>query len=83
MNKGRSKDLIARRDAKLAERWHYWTEVKRRRIDDVMQILSTEEFFLSQQRIMVIIKEQSELLDKLNNKTQPIKQLNLFENEKN
>lgn len=42
---------------KLYERYYYWTEVKRLRFDDALQKLSREEFFLSESRIMQIIRD--------------------------
>ena len=79
--KGRDHELIELRDKKLAERWHFWTEVKRRRFDDVIRILSREEFFVGEQTIMAVINRKKEYLDQLNNKCKT-NQLNLFENEK-
>ena len=48
--KGRSAELVALRDAALVRRYYYWTEVKRLRFDDVFKKLSTEEFFISEER---------------------------------
>ncbi len=79
--KGRDHELIELRDKKLAERWHYWTEVKRRRFDDVIEILSREEFFVGEQTILQVVRRKQEYLDQLNNKCK--NQLDLFENEKN
>ena len=56
MSKGRDKHLIEERDKKMFERFHYWTEVERLRIDDTITKLSTEEFFLSEGRVMQIIR---------------------------
>ena len=56
MRKGRDKTLINERDRKLFERYYYWTEVRRLRFDDTIQKLSSEEFFLSEQRIIQIIR---------------------------
>ena len=55
MSKGRNKNLIKKRNEALIRR--YWTEVRRRRFDDVLKILSEEEFFLSEERILSIIRE--------------------------
>ncbi len=55
--KGRDKELIEARDRKLFARYYYWTEVKRLRFDDALQILSTEEFFISESRVMQIIRK--------------------------
>jgi len=64
---------------KLIERYYYWTEIERRRFDDVMAILSHDEFFISEQRIMVIIREKNEFLNKLIASKPNAKQLKLFE----
>lgn len=55
--KGRDKGLISARDRKLYERYYYWTEVQRLRFDDALHVLSTEEFFISESRIMQIIRK--------------------------
>lgn len=54
--KGRDKELIEARDRKIYERYYYWTEIKRIRFDDALHILSTEEFFLSESRVMQILR---------------------------
>ncbi len=54
--KGRNSELIEKRDEKLCQRYYYWTEVQRLRFDDALRILSQEEFFLSEERIMCIIR---------------------------
>lgn len=56
MRKGRDKQLINERDKKLFERYYYWTEIQRLRFDDTIQKLSSEEFFLSEQRVIQIIR---------------------------
>ena len=50
MSKGRNKNLIKKRNEALIRRYYYWTEVRRRRFDDVLKILSEE-------RILSIIRE--------------------------
>ena len=35
MSKGRNKNLIKKRNEALIRRYYYWTEVRRRRFDDV------------------------------------------------
>lgn len=57
MPKGRNKDLIEKRNEKLAQRWYYWTETQRLRFDDALKILSQQEFFLSEDRVMAILRE--------------------------
>ena len=56
MGKGRDKQLIEQRNEMLLERYYYWTEVKRLRFDDVIKKLSEEEFFLSESRVMQLIR---------------------------
>lgn len=62
MAKGRSKNLISLRDEKLIRRYYYWTEIRRRRFDDALAILSQEEFFISEARIMAIIRKNCDKL---------------------
>jgi hypothetical protein len=62
---GRSQKLLQRRNLKLLIRFHQLTEVQRRRFDDVVRILSTEEFFISEQRIWWIVKRHLDILDKI------------------
>lgn len=52
-------ELIYARNKKICQRFYYWSEVKRRRIDDVMRILSEEEFFLSETTIWNIVKKMN------------------------
>lgn len=56
MPRGRNKELIKARNEKIAQRWYYWTEKQRLRFDDAMKILSQQEFFLSEDRIMCILR---------------------------
>ena len=57
MGKGRDKNLIDLRNYKLCHRYYYWTEVVRLRFDDVLKVLSEKEFFISEERIMAIIRD--------------------------
>ena len=57
MAKGRDKELVNTRNIRIYERYYFWTEVKRLRFDDALRRLSTEEFFLSESRIMQIIRD--------------------------
>lgn len=59
MPKGRDTELIKKRDAALCRRYYYWTETQRLRFDDALRILSEQEFFISEQRIMSIIRRVS------------------------
>ncbi len=55
--RGRNKHLIEQRNAALIRRYYYWTELQRLRFDDALKILSEQEFFLSEERIMAIIRQ--------------------------
>ena len=56
MARGRDKELIRLRDEALCRRYYYWTERQRLRFDDALRILSEREFFISEDRIMAIIR---------------------------
>lgn len=56
MPRGRSRHLIEQCDLALLRRYYYWTETQRLRFDDALKILSEKEFFLSEERIMAIIR---------------------------
>jgi len=63
--RGRDPELIRRRDMKLIMRFHEETEVRRRRFDDVVRDLSLDEFFISEDRIWLIIRRNLPTLDKI------------------
>lgn len=52
VKKGRSAKLIHRRDELLMIRYFYYAEVKRLRFDDVLRVMSEEEFFIETQTIV-------------------------------
>lgn len=56
MSRGRNKELIARRNEALIRRYLYWTEEKRLRFDDTLKVLSEQEFFISEDTVIGIIK---------------------------
>ena len=58
MKRGRNKELINLRDEALYRRYYYWTEVQRLRFDDALKLLSEREFFISEERIMSIIRRK-------------------------
>ena len=62
MPKGRSKELISLRDEKLLRRYYYWTEIQRLRFDDALKVLSRDEFFISEERIMAIIRKMTDIV---------------------
>ena len=49
----------------MAARFYYWTEVRRRRFDDVMHILSEHEFFVDERSIMDVLRGVSHYLSDL------------------
>ena len=57
MPRGRNKHLIEQRNSALIRRYYYWTEVQRLRFDDALKILSEQEFFISEERIMAVISQ--------------------------
>lgn len=56
MKRQRDQRLIEKRNAKIAARYYYWTEVMRLRSDDAIHQLSEEEFFLSEATVMQILR---------------------------
>ncbi|GAB6394622.1 MAG: transposase [Bacteroidales bacterium] len=40
----------------LLRRWRYWSDIKKFRIEEVLRILSEEEFFISEKTILTILK---------------------------
>ena len=56
MKRQRDQRLIEKRNAKIAARYYYWTEVQRLRSDDAIHQLSEEEFFLSEATILQILR---------------------------
>lgn len=58
MGKGRDKELIRLRDEALCRRYYHWTEIERLRFDDALKVLSEREFFISEERILAIIRRK-------------------------
>lgn len=71
MPKGRDKTLIELRDEALLRRYYYWTEVQRLRFDDALRVLSRQEFFISEERIMAIIRQKCGTLKEIAMKPVP------------
>lgn len=68
MRRRRDSRLIEKRNAKIAARYYYWTDIQRYRSDDAIRQLSEEEFFLSEATILRIIRSvdlSSESLQKI------------------
>ncbi len=79
--KGRNHELLQRRNRKLVERFQYWYNVKRLRYDEVLRLLSEDEFFISLSTVETLIRRNPEnvaYLDKLSQDSSK-NQLKLFE----
>ena len=88
MKKGRDLELIKKRNAALLKRYVYWAEVQRLRFDDVLTVLSEQEFFISEERILRIIREAKKMpertevaMPKAKTPKLTYQQLNLFSND--
>ena len=55
-------DRIAKRNRLLTARYYYWTELERRRFDDVLKILADNEFFVEDRTISNALVAEDELL---------------------
>ena len=69
---GRSKDLIKKRDKALIERFLYWTEEARLRFDDTVKVLSENEFFITEQRVLQVLRKHENELNTNNNPSKKI-----------
>lgn len=67
---GRSKRLVAIRNHRMICRYYFWREIERRRSDDVITILSRNEFFLEEITVRRIIRDQLDYFTELR-KVQP------------
>lgn len=87
MSRGRNQQLLSRRDEALLRRYYYWTEIQRLRFDDALKLLSRDEFWISEARIMTIIRNNLDKLPDIDIKPVPkvrkpritARQLKLFE----
>jgi hypothetical protein len=89
MGKGRDSELVKLRDEALCRRYYELTERQRLRFDDALKVLSRHEFFISEERIMAIIRRKVGELEKIALKAVPkvrmprltARQLDLFESD--
>lgn len=56
MARGRNKQLVEARDMRMFERYYYWVEERRLRFDDAIKKLSEEEFFVSESRVIQVVR---------------------------
>lgn len=59
------RDRLEKRNRALIARYYYWTELKRRRFDDVLKILADNEFFIEERTVSTIVVEQDEFYNDL------------------
>ena len=58
-------DRLEKRSRIMTARYYYWTEIKRRRFDDVLRILSDNEFFVEERTISNTLVEQDDFYNEL------------------
>lgn len=63
------------RNRTLIARYYYWTEIRRRRFDDVMYILSKQEFFVEDRTISNALLDFSDYLDELYKTKKEVREL--------
>lgn len=56
---------LEERNRVLVARYYYWTEIRRRRADDVRQILIDQEFFVEARTIWNVLLDQGDYLSQL------------------
>ncbi len=59
------KDRVNKRNILLVTRYYYWSEIRRLRFDDVLEILSTREFFVEGRTITNALLDYSNYLSEL------------------
>jgi hypothetical protein len=59
------RDRLEKRNRLMTARYYYWTEIKRRRFDDVLKILSDNEFFVEERTISNTLIEQDDFYREL------------------
>ena len=77
--KGRNSTLIQLRNHYLIKRYYFWYDIERKRIDDVVSILSVREVFLDEDYIKRIVCENNHLLKQLRKSKPKGKALDEFE----
>ena len=63
------------RDLMLASRFWYWSEVKRVRYDDVLQILGDREFYLDEQSVSRILHRSCDYVSGLSHRDGSLRRL--------
>lgn len=74
-NISKRKMRVNDRNKVMIARYYYWTEIRRRRFDDVMTILSEQEFFIEERTISNALLDLSDYLDELYEKKKDLWEL--------
>jgi len=75
--KGRNAGLVALRNEALLARYYYWSVICERRFDSVLDILSKQEFFITEATIMRELLHHDEFLQELIRNKVTITQLSM------
>ncbi len=59
------RDRVTKRNRILTARYYYWTELRRRRFDDVLRILADDEFFVDERTVSNALIEQDDFYNTL------------------
>ncbi len=59
------RDRLDRRNEIMTARYYYWTEIKRRRFDDVLKILADREFFIEERTVSNVLVGTQEQFSRL------------------
>lgn len=62
------KDRVDKRNRVLVARYYYWTELKRMRFDDTLNILRNNEFFIEERTITNTLVDYDDFYKELLNK---------------
>jgi hypothetical protein len=59
------RERLDHRNMIMVARYYYWTEIKRRRFDDVLKILADREFFVDERTVSNILVDNTAYFNKL------------------
>lgn len=68
-------ERIEERNKMLVLRYYYWTEIKRRRTDDVLHILCSQEFFVEDRTVWNAVLNYGDYLSEIARKRPSIHKL--------
>lgn len=63
--------MLDKRNEAICRRFYYWTEIQRLRFDDALRILSQDEFFIGEDYLMRIIRENASKITDIEIKSVP------------